>query len=48
MKRKVKGKFWKGVVAMRAVVAMPIIIAMMVFPVSRLGRIQRSTRRSAR
>ena len=31
MKRKVKGKFWKGVVAMRAVVAMPIIIAMMVF-----------------
>ncbi len=31
MKRKVKGKFWKGVVAMRAVVAMPIIIAIMVF-----------------
>jgi phospholipid-binding lipoprotein MlaA len=31
MKRKVKVKFWKGVVSMRAVVAMPIIIAMMVF-----------------
>jgi phospholipid-binding lipoprotein MlaA len=31
MKRKVKDKFWKGVVAMRAVVAMPIIIAMLVF-----------------
>lgn len=31
MKRKAKGKFWKGVVAMRAVVAMPVIIAMMAF-----------------
>ena len=31
MKRKVKGKFWKGVIAMRTVVALPIIIAMMVF-----------------
>jgi len=33
MKRKVKGKFWKGVVAMCSMLAMPIIIAMMVFPV---------------
>ena len=45
MKKSKKDTTWKGVPAIRAMLAIPIIIAMMVFPVFPLGRIKCSAGR---